>query len=76
MPHHADHPTFDEWVDSIRHPGQKGFWGDSRAFAASLLKAYWGDAATPENDFCYGYMPRMTGDHGTYQQVLNMIAGR
>ncbi|MBO8738079.1 formate dehydrogenase, partial [Staphylococcus aureus] len=31
---------------------------------------------TPENDFCYGYMPRMTGDHGTYQQVLNMIDGR
>ncbi len=76
MPHHADHPTFDEWVDSIRHPGQKGFWGNSRAFAASLLKAYWGDAATPENDFCYGYMPRMTGDHGTYQQVLNMIDGK
>ncbi len=75
MPHHADHPTFDRWVDSIRHPGQKGFWGNSRAFAASLLKAYWGDAATPENDFCYGYLPRMTGDHGTYQQVLNMIDG-
>lgn len=76
MPHHANHPTFGEWVDSIRHPGQKGFWGNSRAFAASLLKAYWGDAATPENDFCYGYLPRMTGDHGTYQQVLNMIDGK
>lgn len=75
MPHHAEHPTFARWVDSIRHPGQKGFWGNSRAFAASLLKAYWGDAATPENDFCYGYLPRMTGDHGTYQQVLNMIDG-
>ena len=76
MPHHADHPTFDEWVDSIRHPGQKGFWGNARAYAASLLKAYWGDAATPENDFCYDYLPRMTGDHGTYQQVLNMIDGK
>ena len=76
MPHHADHPTFDEWVDSIRHPGQKGFWGNAGSFAASLLKAYWGDAATPENDYCYGYLPRMTGDHGTYQQVLNMIDGK
>jgi formate dehydrogenase major subunit len=76
MPHHADHATFDEWVDSIRHPGQKGFWAGARAYAASLLKAYWGDAATPENDFCYGYLPRLTGDHGTYQTVLNMIDGK
>lgn len=76
MPHHTDHVTFTDWVDSIRHPGQKGFWDDARAFGASLLKAYWGDAATPENDFCYGYLPRMTGDHGTYQTVLNMIDGK
>ncbi|KOX03654.1 formate dehydrogenase, partial [Micromonospora sp. NRRL B-16802] len=76
MPHHADHPTFDEWVNSIRHPGQKGFWDNARAYGVNLLKAYWGDAATAENDYCYGYLPRMTGDHGTYQQVLNMIDGK
>lgn len=76
MPHHAEHPTFDAWVDSIRRPGQKGFWGNARAYAASLLKAYWGDAATPENDFCYDYLPRLTGDHGTYRQVLDMIDGK
>lgn len=76
MPHHAEHPTFDDWVGSMWHPGHKGFWSNARAYGTSLLKAYWGDAATPENDFCYGYLPRMTGDHGTYQQVLNMIDGK
>lgn len=76
MPHHAEHPTFDAWVDSIRRPGQKGFWGNARAYAASLLKAYWGDAATADNDFCYDYLPRLTGDHGTYRQVLDMIDGK
>ncbi|PZG18896.1 formate dehydrogenase [Micromonospora craterilacus] len=76
MPHHARHPTFEAWVSHIRHPGQKGFWGNARAYATSLLKAYWGDAATPENDFCYGYLPRLTGDHGTYRQVLDMIDGK
>jgi formate dehydrogenase major subunit len=76
MPHHAQHATYADWVDSIRHPDQKGFWHNAGAFCASLLKAYWGDAATPDNDFCYGYMPRLTGDHGTYQQVLNMIDGK
>jgi len=42
----------------------------------SLLKAYWGDAATADNDYCFGYLPRLTGDHGTYQQALDMIDGK
>lgn len=76
MPTAGKHDTFDEWVDAIRHPGQKGYWGNARAFAVSLLKAYYGDAATVENDFCYGHLPRLTGDHGTYQQVLSMLDGK
>jgi formate dehydrogenase major subunit len=76
MPHHAKHETFDKWIDSIRHPGQKGFWGNAGAYATSLLKAYWGAAATAENDYCYGHLPRMTGDHGTYRTVLDMIDGK
>jgi formate dehydrogenase major subunit len=42
----------------------------------SLLKAYWGDAAQPENDFCFDYLPRLTGDHGTYRTTLDMIDGK
>ena len=61
---------------SVAHPGAKGFWGNADAYAVSLLKAYWGDAATAENDFAYDYMPRMTGDHGTYRTVLDMIDGK
>jgi formate dehydrogenase major subunit len=76
MPVHSQHETYQKWVDSIRHPGQKGFWANASAFTASLLKAYWGDKATPDNDFCYGYLPRLTGDHGTYQQVMAMIDGK
>jgi formate dehydrogenase major subunit len=76
MPHHALHPTFQQWLDGMRHPEQKGFWGNAAAYATSLLKAYWGDAATADNHYCYDYLPRMTGDHGTYQQTLNMIDGR
>ena len=76
MPHHARHATFQQWIDAIRHPGQKGFWANAESYATSLLKAYWGDAATADNDWAYGYLPRLTGDHGTYQQVLNMIDGK
>ncbi|MBL7258267.1 molybdopterin-dependent oxidoreductase [Actinoplanes sp. LDG1-01] len=76
MPHVSQHETFDQWIDAIRHPEQKGFWSNAKSYAVSLLKAYWGDAATEENDYGYGWMPRLTGDHGTYQQVLDMIDGK
>jgi formate dehydrogenase major subunit len=76
MPEVGSHRSLREWVDSIRHPGQKGFWANAGAYATSLLKAYWGDAATAENDYCFDHLPRISGDHGTYQQVLNMIDGK
>lgn len=76
MPHHTQHETFRQWVDAIRHPEQKGFWAEAEAYAVSLLKAYWGEAATAENDWGFGWLPRLTGDHGTYQQVLDMIDGK
>ncbi|HEV7147569.1 MAG TPA: molybdopterin dinucleotide binding domain-containing protein, partial [Pedococcus sp.] len=39
----------------------------------SLLKAWWGERATAENDWCYDYLPRLTGAHGTYQTVMSML---
>ncbi|MQA09825.1 MAG: molybdopterin-dependent oxidoreductase [Pseudonocardiaceae bacterium] len=55
--------------------GQTGFWGNMRAYLVSMLKAWWGAAAAEDNDFCFDYLPRLTGDHGTYQTVLNQISG-
>ena len=76
MPQAEDHKTLEEWIDSVRHPGSKGFWGQAGAYGINLLKAYWGDAATAENDFCFDYLPKITGDHGTYRTVLDMIDGK
>lgn len=76
MPSASSHPDYASWVESMSMPGAKGFWGNASAYAASLLKAYWGEHATPENDFAYDYMPRISGDHGTYRTVLDMIEGK
>ena len=76
MPNAAKHQTLDDWIESVRNPGAKGFWSNAGAYGVNLLKAYWGDAATPDNDFCFDYMPRITGDHGTYRTVLDMIDGK
>jgi formate dehydrogenase major subunit len=53
-----------------------GFWGLKRAYLVSLLKAWFGDAATQDNDYCFSHLPRITGDHGTYSTVLDMIEGK
>jgi len=76
MPNPEEHPTLDDWVDSVRKPGSKGFWSKADAYAVNLLKAYWGDRAQPDNDFCFDYLPKITGDHGTYRTVLDMIDGK
>jgi formate dehydrogenase major subunit len=41
----------------------------------SLLKAWYGDAATPENAFCFDYLPKITGDHSHMTTVVNMADG-
>jgi formate dehydrogenase major subunit len=53
-----------------------GFWGNKRAYLVSLLKAWFGDAATAENEYCLSQLPRLSGDHGTYRTVLDMIEGK
>ena len=74
MPQASQHQSLDDWVRDDE--GKAGFWGNIRAYAVSLLKAYWGDAATPENDFCFDYLPRITGEHSTYHTVTAQIEGR
>jgi formate dehydrogenase major subunit len=74
MPHASQHQSLEEWVRDDE--GKAGFWGNVRSYAVSILKAYWGDAATPENDFCFDYLPRLTGDHSSYSTVRAQIEGR
>ena len=40
---------------------QKGFWRNADTYFVSLLKEYWGDAATADNDYCFDYLPRING---------------
>ena len=68
--HHAD---LDGFVEA--DAGRAGFWGNMRSYVVSLLKAYWGEHARPDNDFRFGHLPRLTGNHGTYTTVMNQISG-
>jgi formate dehydrogenase major subunit len=73
MPHAHTHEDLDTFVEAVKT--DKGFWGNMRSYAVSLLKAYYGDAATADNDFCFGHLPRLTGSHSTYDTVLAQLEG-
>ncbi len=64
------------YLGSIAAHNQKGFWRNADAYTVSLLKEYWGEHATGENDYCFDYLPRINGDHGTYRSAMDMIDGR
>ncbi len=73
MPKAGVHGDLDEYLASIKSDGQKGFWTAADAYVVSLLKAWWGDAATPDNDFGFGWLPRISGDHSNYQTIVDML---
>jgi formate dehydrogenase major subunit len=74
MPHVSAHEGLDDFIEKNSAP--TGYWGHAREYMVSLLKAYWGDAATEENDFCFDWLPRLTGDHSIYPTVMNMLEGK
>ena len=39
-------------------PGQTNYWQNYPKFYVSLLKAFWGENATPENEFGYQWLPK------------------
>jgi formate dehydrogenase major subunit len=73
MPHPQTHPSLDKFVE-LNGP-DTGAWGNLRPFIVSLLKAWWGDAASEENEFCFRYLPRLNGDHSHYAMMLKMLDG-
>lgn len=52
-----------------------GWWSNFPKYIISLLKAYYGDAATAENDYCFNYLPQLTGDHSMLPTTFAMKDG-
>jgi formate dehydrogenase major subunit len=76
MPIAGQHDTLPEYLASFGSTAQKGFWAAADTYTVSLLKAWWGDAARADNDWAYDYLPRLTGPHGTYQTLTEMLDDR
>lgn len=74
MPNTFDqHDTLADYIDT--ETPKTGYWHNLPKFMVSLLKAYYGDAATPENSFGYDWLPKISGDYGTFPMFLAAKAG-
>ncbi len=57
VPSEANHPTLKDYLD--KETPKASWWMNKPKYFVSLLKAFWGDAATPENEFGYHFMPKV-----------------
>jgi formate dehydrogenase major subunit len=73
MPHPGARGDLDAFVE--RNGPETGVWGELKAYTVSLLKAWFGDEATESNDYLFGHLPRIDGDHSHYAMLGKMVDG-
>jgi formate dehydrogenase major subunit len=74
MPHTLSYPTFENFVGANTSP--TGWWGKFESYWVSLMKAYFGEHATAENDWLFRELPRIDSDNSAYFTVRQMLEGK
>jgi formate dehydrogenase major subunit len=74
MPHAREDFSLEEFAENYGSP--TGGWTKMGTYLVSLLKAWWGEHAQPDNDFCWDYLPRIDRDDSTYRSFLAMLDGQ
>jgi formate dehydrogenase major subunit len=81
LPGYLPMPTFTSEGTTLQrhvesHGSRTGWWANFDKYLVSLLKAYYGDAATAVNEFGFHWLPKLTGDHSHLAYWLEMMDGR
>ncbi len=71
MPSAAAHPTLAKFHETTP---KGGYWTNRPKFMNSMLKAWYGDAATKENDFCYDYIPKLDHRDHTHMSIFEAMS--
>jgi formate dehydrogenase major subunit len=74
MPHTEDYGGLDGYIAANTSP--TGWWGHFDAYFISLMKAYFGEHATEENDWLFESLPRIDDDNSAYFTVEQMLKGK
>jgi len=67
------HRTFENYLKAERSP--TGWWHNFPKYAVSLLHAWYGRRATPDNEWGYQWIPKITGDHSQQPMMLALRDG-
>jgi formate dehydrogenase major subunit len=65
----------DKWTPKSSDPKSVNYWKNLPKFTVSLLKAFYGDAATKNNDFAYSYLPKIEGNYSHIALFEKMYEG-
>ncbi|SHM29176.1 formate dehydrogenase (quinone-dependent) catalytic subunit [Duganella sacchari] len=57
-------------------PNQLSYYSNSKKFLVSFMKAWWGDAATEENNWAFDYLPKLDKPYDMMQAFELMIQGK
>ncbi len=81
LPGYLPHPAVARGDDTLerymRESGVRGgYWSNLPKFMVSLLKAWYGDAATKANEYGYQWIPKLTGDHSHISTSAAMADGK
>jgi formate dehydrogenase major subunit len=68
-----DHDTLEGWLR--REMPTTGWWANGRKYMVSFLKAWYGDAARPDNEWGYQFLPKNVGDHSHMPMFVAMHEG-
>ncbi len=75
MPHaNLPDPGLRQYINNNASGG--GWWSEFPKYVVSLLKAYFGKAATRENDYLFDSLPRLSGNHSHMTTVSSMVDGK
>jgi formate dehydrogenase major subunit len=59
-----------------RHTSNAGLWASFEKYFVSLMKSWYGDYASAENNWGFDYLPRVSGDHSHFGYWLDMQDGK
>ena len=81
LPGYLPMPVFEADANKLKdhikkHSSRTGLWANFDKYLVSLLKAWYGDAATSINDFGFDWLPRVTGDHSHFGYWYEMLDGK
>src|SRR3984885_2830366 len=67
------HLTLKEYIGVGK--ADRGWWSHFDAYIVSLLKAWFGEAATKTNDYGFGWLPKLTGNHSHFATMFRALDG-